>query len=142
AARTAPSRVAPRRRATPRRRRSPRSGPWSGRCCGRPCDEVFLAAYDLPMLDPLERWKALGLPDKPDYAGFLTFPGLPYTQDPAELEGYDVAVVPAPTPPASGGWTSPWSPPRPTPSSPTVREPGSARARSAPRAARRGRISR
>ena len=49
------------------------------------------------MLDPLERWKALGLPDKPDYAGLLTFAGLPYTQDPAELDGVDVAIVGAPT---------------------------------------------
>jgi agmatinase len=48
------------------------------------------------MLDPLERWKALGLPDKPDYAGLLTFGGVPYTQDPAELEGVDVAIVGAP----------------------------------------------
>jgi len=49
------------------------------------------------MIDPLERWKALGLPDKPDYAGLLTFAGLPYTQDAAELVGVDVAIVGAPT---------------------------------------------
>ena len=49
------------------------------------------------MLDPLERWKALGLPDKPDYAGLLTYAGMPYTQDAAELEGVDVAIVGAPT---------------------------------------------
>ncbi|TML66706.1 MAG: agmatinase [Actinobacteria bacterium] len=49
------------------------------------------------MIDPLERWKALGLPDKPDYAGLLTFGGLPYTQDPGDLPGVDVAVVGAPT---------------------------------------------
>jgi agmatinase len=49
------------------------------------------------MIDPLERWKALGLPDKPDYAGLLTFGGLPYTQDPAELAGVDAAIVGAPT---------------------------------------------
>jgi len=48
------------------------------------------------MIDPLERWKALGLPDKPDYAGLLTFGGLPYTQDPAALSGIDVAIVGAP----------------------------------------------
>src|SRR5215467_7544472 len=48
------------------------------------------------MIDPLERWKALGLPDKPDYAGLLTFGGLPYTQDPAALSGVDVAIVGAP----------------------------------------------
>lgn len=49
------------------------------------------------MIDPLERWRALGLPDKPDYAGLLTFAGMPYTQDPAELVGVDVAIVGAPT---------------------------------------------
>ena len=48
------------------------------------------------MIDPLERWRDLGLPDKPDYAGLLTFAGLPYTQDPADLEGVDVAIVGAP----------------------------------------------
>ncbi len=48
------------------------------------------------MLDPLERWKALGLPDKPDYAGLLTYAGMPYTQDPRELDGVDVAIVGAP----------------------------------------------
>ena len=48
------------------------------------------------MIDPLERWRALGLPDKPDYAGLLTFGGMPYTQDPAELRGADVAIVGAP----------------------------------------------
>jgi len=49
------------------------------------------------VIDPLERWRALGLPDKPDYAGLLTFAGMPYTQDPAELAGVDVAIVGAPT---------------------------------------------
>ena len=48
------------------------------------------------MIDPLQRWRELGLPDKPDYAGLLTFAGLPYTQDPADLEGVDVAIVGAP----------------------------------------------
>ncbi|HTS74507.1 MAG TPA: agmatinase [Gaiellaceae bacterium] len=47
------------------------------------------------MIDPLERWQPLG--DKPDYAGLLTYGSLPYTQDPAELEGMDVAIVGAPT---------------------------------------------
>ena len=47
------------------------------------------------MIDPLERWRGLG--DKPDYAGLLTFAALPYTQDPAELRGVDVAIVGAPT---------------------------------------------
>ena len=49
------------------------------------------------MIDPLERWLALGLPDKPDYAGLLTFGGMPYTQAAAELAGADVAIVGAPT---------------------------------------------
>jgi len=43
------------------------------------------------VIDPLARWKALRLPDKPDYAGLLTFAGMPYTQDAAELAGVDVA---------------------------------------------------
>jgi agmatinase len=47
------------------------------------------------VIDPLERWRELG--DKPDYAGLLTFGGLPYTQDAAELDGIDVAIVGAPT---------------------------------------------
>jgi len=49
------------------------------------------------VIDPLERWRALGLPDKPDYAGLLTFAGVPYTQDAAELAGFDVAILGAPT---------------------------------------------
>jgi len=47
------------------------------------------------VIDPLERWQPLG--DKPDYAGLLTYGSLPYTQDPAQLEGVDVAIVGAPT---------------------------------------------
>jgi agmatinase len=47
------------------------------------------------VIDPLERWGDLG--DKPDYAGLLTYGGLPYTQDAAELAGVDVAIVGAPT---------------------------------------------
>ena len=47
------------------------------------------------MIDPLERWQPLG--DKPDYAGLLTYGGAPYTQDPNELRGADIAIVGAPT---------------------------------------------
>ncbi len=47
------------------------------------------------MINPLDRWREYG--EKPDYAGLLTFGGLPYTEDPAELAGIDVAVVGAPT---------------------------------------------
>jgi len=47
------------------------------------------------VIDPLERWRQFG--EKPDYAGLLTFSGMPYTQDPAELAGVDVAIVGAPT---------------------------------------------
>ena len=47
------------------------------------------------MIDPLERWRQYG--EKPDYAGLLTLGGVPYTQDPAELKGVDVAIVGAPT---------------------------------------------
>ncbi len=46
------------------------------------------------MIDPVERWAQYG--EKPDYAGLLTFAGSPYTQDPGELEGFDVAIVGAP----------------------------------------------
>jgi agmatinase len=46
------------------------------------------------VIDPLERWAQYG--EKPDYAGLLTFGGIPFTQDPGELEGFDVAVVGAP----------------------------------------------
>lgn len=49
------------------------------------------------MVDPLRRWKEMGLPDKPDFAGLLTFAGLPFTEEPAELEGVDVAIVGAPS---------------------------------------------
>ena len=47
------------------------------------------------MIDPLERWREHG--EKPDFAGLLTFSGLPYTEDPADLEGVDAAIVGAPT---------------------------------------------
>jgi agmatinase len=46
------------------------------------------------VIDPLERWREYG--EKPDYAGLLTYGTLPYTQDPAELQGVDVAIVGAP----------------------------------------------
>ena len=46
------------------------------------------------MIDPQERWRAYG--EKPDYLGLPTFSGVPYTQDPSELEGVDVAIVGAP----------------------------------------------
>jgi agmatinase len=47
------------------------------------------------VIDPLERWAEFG--EKPDYAGLLTYGGAVYTQDPAELRGFDVAIVGAPT---------------------------------------------
>ena len=46
------------------------------------------------MIDPMERWAQYG--EKPDYAGLLTFGGAPFTQDPVELAGFDVAIVGAP----------------------------------------------
>src|SRR5919106_591374 len=46
------------------------------------------------MIDPQERWAHYG--EKPDYLGLLTFSGTVYTEDPAELEGFDVAIVGAP----------------------------------------------
>ena len=47
------------------------------------------------MIDPLQRWREFG--EKPDYAGLPSFSGMPYTEDPAELAGVDVAIVGAPT---------------------------------------------
>ena len=46
------------------------------------------------MLDPQARWAQYG--EKPDYAGLLTFGGVAFTEDPADLEGFDVAIVGAP----------------------------------------------
>jgi arginase family enzyme len=46
------------------------------------------------VIDPVERRGMLG--DTPDYAGLLTFGSRPYTPDPAEPAGFDVAVVGAP----------------------------------------------
>jgi agmatinase len=46
------------------------------------------------MIDPQERWAQYG--EKPDYAGLLTFSGTAYSEDPAELAGFDVAIVGAP----------------------------------------------
>jgi agmatinase len=45
------------------------------------------------MLEPGARWRDGA---KPDYAGLPTYAGLPYTEDPADLEGVDVAIVGAP----------------------------------------------
>ncbi len=47
------------------------------------------------MIDPLSRWAAHG--EKPDFTGLLSFAGQPYTEDPAELTGADVAIVGAAT---------------------------------------------
>jgi agmatinase len=47
------------------------------------------------VIDPLDRWRAYG--EKPDFAGLLTYGGQPYTEDPTELAGVDVAIVGAPT---------------------------------------------
>lgn len=46
------------------------------------------------MIDPTARWAQYG--EKPDYAGLLTFAGVPYTEDPAELAGFDAAIIGAP----------------------------------------------
>jgi agmatinase len=46
-------------------------------------------------IDPLGRWAQYG--EKPDYAGLLTYGGQPYTEEVAELNGADVAIVGAPT---------------------------------------------
>jgi arginase family enzyme len=54
--------------------------------------------YSRGVLDPAERWRRYhGQNWKASWAGLLTFAELPYTEDPAELEGVDAAVVGAPT---------------------------------------------
>jgi agmatinase len=47
------------------------------------------------VIDPLQRWRDYG--EKPDFAGPLSFGGVPMTQDSRDLEGADVAIVGAPT---------------------------------------------
>jgi agmatinase len=47
------------------------------------------------VIDPLERWRRYG--EKPDFAGPLSYGGAPLTQDAALLQGFDVAIVGAPT---------------------------------------------
>jgi agmatinase len=47
------------------------------------------------VLDPQKRWRPL--PDKPDYAGILSFGGAPIAQEPEHLAGVDVAILGAPT---------------------------------------------
>src|SRR5207342_2286222 len=64
---------------------------------GRPthgCACRALTGDNRAVIDPIQRWRPMD--DKPDYAGLLTYASLPYTQDPAELEGIDVAIVGAP----------------------------------------------
>ncbi len=45
-------------------------------------------------IDPREPWREFG--EKPDFAGLLTFAGMPYTRDPADLAAADVVIVGAP----------------------------------------------
>ncbi len=47
------------------------------------------------MIDPQKRWRPL--PDKPDFAGFLSYGGAPLAQEREDLAGFDVAIVGAPT---------------------------------------------
>jgi agmatinase len=47
------------------------------------------------VIDPQQRWASIG--EKPDYAGPLSYAGMPLTQDPVALQGVDVAIVGAPT---------------------------------------------
>jgi hypothetical protein len=47
------------------------------------------------VIDPLRRWSGIG--EKPDYAGPLSYGGVPYTQEPSDLGGADVVIVGAPT---------------------------------------------
>ena len=46
------------------------------------------------MIDPYGRWPEPGR--KPPYAGLPTFAGMPYSEDPADLDGMDVAILGAP----------------------------------------------
>jgi agmatinase len=46
------------------------------------------------MIDPYGRWPEPGR--KPPYAGLASFAGIPWSEDPADLEGADAAVVGAP----------------------------------------------
>src|SRR5262245_64889894 len=71
------------------RRSSPLSSPRL-RVAGR-----LPVRHSVRVLDPVHRWREHG--EKPDYAGLLTFGSLPWTEDPADLEGVDVAVIGAPT---------------------------------------------
>jgi agmatinase len=59
--------------------------------CGH---ETYLGYNPLMLIDPLGRWRELG--EKPDYAGLLTFAALPYSEDPSDLVGTDVAIIGAP----------------------------------------------
>jgi arginase family enzyme len=43
------------------------------------------------VLDQLRRWAEMG--EKPDYAGPLSYGGVPYTQDPSNLGGADLVIV-------------------------------------------------
>jgi agmatinase len=47
------------------------------------------------MINPLLRWAEHG--EKPDFTGLLSFAGQPYTEDPDDLTGVDVAIVGAAT---------------------------------------------
>ena len=44
--------------------------------------------------DPYGRWQEPGR--KPPYAGLPSFAALPWSEDPADLDGVDVAIVGAP----------------------------------------------
>ena len=50
------------------------------------------------MIDPSERWRRMHGPgaEKATWAGLPSFADLPYTEDPSELDGVDVAIVGAP----------------------------------------------
>src|SRR5262249_18751379 len=71
------------------------SPPPSARSCRRSWPVSARVCESAPMLDPLKRWRPL--PDKPDYAGVLSYAGLPLADDPAQLAGIDAAIVGAPT---------------------------------------------
>ncbi len=63
------------------------------------------------VIDPEARWRESG--GKPDYAGLPCFGGAVYSEDPAELDGFDVAIVGAPidelVSERSGARLGPWA---------------------------------
>lgn len=93
------------------------------------------------MIDPMGRWAHVH--EKPDNAGLATLCGAPYTEDPAELAGFDVAAPVLPADPiASHRAIERSSEPSPTSWSPArCRSSSAAITRSSSRRSTRSRLS-